>query len=93
VKVDLEQELATKINKIGGAPINLPPDPADGKNSDEEFPLINNKEYHEIHLNGGTIIMTQQWWNEGDMVMFRQHGGAMGIEKSRVKKIVAPQEQ
>jgi hypothetical protein len=89
VEVDLEHELAAKIKKIGGAKINLPPDPADGKNSPEEFPLTDNKEYYEIHLDGGTIIMTQEWWNEGDMVMFRQYGGAMGIEKGRVKKIVA----
>jgi DnaJ domain len=93
VEVDLEHELAAKIKKIGGAQINLPPDPADEKNSGEEFPLSNNKEYYEIHLDGGTIIMTQEWWNEGDMVMFRQYGGAMGIEKGRVKKIVAQKGQ
>lgn len=86
---DLQQELAAKIKKIGNAQINLPPDPADGKNSGEELPAADNKEYYEIHLTGGTIIMTQEWWNEGDMVMFRQHGGAMGVEKERVEKIVA----
>ena len=42
----------------------------------------------EIHLDSGSIIMTRAWWEEGDMIMYRIDGGSMGIEKTRVKKIV-----
>jgi len=28
------------------------------------------------------------WWEEGDMIMYKIDGGTMGIERSRVKKIV-----
>jgi hypothetical protein len=42
----------------------------------------------EIHLDSGTIIMTEVWWEESDMIMYRVDGGSMGIERSRVKKIV-----
>ena len=42
----------------------------------------------EIHLDSGSIIMTEAWWEEGDMIMYRVDGGSIGIERSRVKKIV-----
>ncbi len=42
----------------------------------------------EIHLDSGSIIMTEVWWEESDMIMYRVDGGSMGIERSRVKKIV-----
>ena len=42
----------------------------------------------EIHLDSNSIIMTDMWWEEGDMIMYKIDGGAMGIEGSRVKKIV-----
>ena len=42
----------------------------------------------EIHLDSGSIIMTEDWWEEGDMIMYRVEGGSMGIERTRVKKIV-----
>ena len=51
--------------------------------------LKHNKEFYEIHLSGGTVIVTRGWWYEGDMVMFKQHGGSMGVEKNRVEEIVA----
>lgn len=44
----------------------------------------------EIHLDSGSIIMTEAWWEQNDMIMYRVDGGSMGIERSRVKKIVAP---
>jgi hypothetical protein len=47
----------------------------------------------EIHLDSGSIIMTEAWWEEGDMIMYRVDGGSMGIERSRVKKIVKPGNQ
>lgn len=42
----------------------------------------------EIHLDSGSIIMTEAWWEEGEMIMYRVEGGSMGIERTRVKKIV-----
>jgi hypothetical protein len=42
----------------------------------------------EIHLDSCSIIMTEAWWEESDMIMYRVDGGSMGIERSRVKKIV-----
>ncbi|MFC1578671.1 J domain-containing protein [Thermodesulfobacteriota bacterium] len=47
----------------------------------------------EIHLDSGSIIMTEAWWEESDMIMYRVDGGSMGIERSRVKKIVKPGKQ
>jgi len=47
----------------------------------------------EIHLDSGSIIMTEAWWEESDMIMYRVDGGSMGIERSRVKKIVEPGKQ
>lgn len=41
-----------------------------------------------IHLDSGSIIMTEAWWEEGEMIMYRVEGGSMGVESSRVKKIV-----
>lgn len=48
---------------------------------------------YEIHLDSGSIIMTETWWEENDMIMYRVDGGSMGIERSRVKKIVKPGKQ
>ncbi len=42
----------------------------------------------EIHLDSSSIIMTDMWWEEGEMIMYRVEGGTMGIERSRVKKII-----
>ena len=93
VKVDLEHDLAAKIKKIGGVQIDLPPEPAGGKDSGAESLSSNSEKYYEIHLNGGAVIMTRQWWNEGDMVMFKQYTGEMGVEKERIEKIVAREAQ
>ena len=43
---------------------------------------------YEIHLDSNSIILTAMWWEEGDMIMYQVEGGTMGIERSRVKKIV-----
>lgn len=42
----------------------------------------------EIHLDSSSIILTEMWWEEGDMIMYQVDGGTMGIERSRVKKII-----
>jgi hypothetical protein len=44
--------------------------------------------YYEIYLDGGTVIVTKSYWEKDDMVMYQQFGGSMGVEKSRVKKIL-----
>jgi preprotein translocase subunit Sec63 len=46
------------------------------------------KNKFEIHLDSGSIIMTEMWWEESDMIMYKVDGGSMGIERNRVKKIV-----
>ena len=88
MKIELEKDLAVKTEGIGGLQINFPSDQTDGQNAADEFQPLENQTYYEIHLDGGTIIMTETWWHEGDMVMYKQYGGAMGVEKSRVEKIV-----
>ena len=50
--------------------------------------LDESKNKFEIHLDSGSIIMTETWWEENDMIMYKVDGGSMGIERSRVKKIV-----
>ena len=52
------------------------------KNSDKRMAQF------EIHLDSSSIIMTDMWWEEGEMIMYRVDGGTMGIERSRVKKII-----
>ena len=42
----------------------------------------------EIHLDSGSIIVTELWWEESSMIMYKVDGGSMGIERSQVKKIV-----
>jgi hypothetical protein len=46
------------------------------------------KKKFEIHLDSGSIIMTEAWWEENNMIMYKLESGSMGIERSRVKKIV-----
>jgi competence protein ComGC len=46
------------------------------------------KSKFEIHLDSGSMIMTETWWEENDMIMYKVDGGSMGIERSRVKKII-----
>jgi len=89
VKASLEQEIGAEIKKIGGAPISLSPVPSDAENTNEKSRLKHNTEYYEIHLSGGTVIVTPAWWYEGDMVMFKHYSGVMGVEKNRVEEIVA----
>jgi hypothetical protein len=50
--------------------------------------LDETKSKFEIHLDSGSIIMTETWWEESDMIMYKVDGGSMGIERSRVKKII-----
>ena len=47
-----------------------------------------NKKSFEIHLNSGGIIITESWEEKDNMLLYKIKNGSMGIEKSRVKKIV-----
>jgi curved DNA-binding protein CbpA len=88
MKIKLGKDLAAKTDGIGGIQIGSPPAQTDVQNVTEEFQPVENQKYYEIHLDSGTIIMTEAWWQEADMVMYKQYGGSMGVEKSRVKRIV-----
>jgi len=48
------------------------------------------KKYIQIHMENGSIILTTAYWEENSMIMFKNTSGVIGVEKSRVKKIVHP---
>lgn len=58
------------------------------QNLDQKTSKAESEKLFEIHLDSSSIIMTEMWWEEGDMIMYKVDGGSMGIERSRVKKIV-----
>lgn len=88
LKNDVVKDIATRIKAKGGTQeINFDKR-LESQESVEEFKPVENEKYFEIHLDSGTIIMTESWWEDDNMVMYRQYGGSMGIEKARVKKIV-----
>lgn len=88
LKIKLEKELSDQL----GAKTNPPRDTIKPKSdiidlSRETKPAASLK-YFEIYLEGNTVVTTRSWWQEGDMIMYTQFGGSMGVEKSRVKQIV-----
>ncbi len=46
------------------------------------------KQYYEIHLKSGMVILTDQWWEDEDMIMYRINHGTMGIERRNVERII-----
>jgi hypothetical protein len=46
------------------------------------------KSHYEIYLDSGNVIITDSWWKEDEMIMYKKCGGSMGIESTRVKKII-----
>ena len=88
MKKHLEEELITKTDEIGNIRTKSPAAENESSNISEESKLKPNQKYFEIYLEGGTIITTQSWWYEGDMVMYQQFGGSMGVEKTQVVRIV-----
>jgi hypothetical protein len=46
------------------------------------------KSHYEIYLDSGNVIITESWWKEDEMIMYKKCGGSMGIESTRVKKII-----
>ena len=88
IKIELEKEVANKLGQNENSPPgNLSPK-SDIIDLSKEAKPAKSLKYFEIYLEGDTIIMTKSWWREGDMIMYNQFGGTMGVEKSRVKRIV-----
>ena len=46
------------------------------------------RKYFIIYLESGSSIITESYWEEDNMIMYRKYGGSMGIEKAKVKKVV-----
>ena len=46
------------------------------------------KSCYEIYLDSGNLIITEFWWKENEMIMYKKFGGYIGIECTRVKKII-----
>ena len=46
------------------------------------------RQYYEIHLKSGAVILTDDWWERGDMIIYRIKHGTMGIERRNVESIV-----
>jgi curved DNA-binding protein CbpA len=88
MKQKLEKDLATKTEKISNFKIDTPSKQDESEGNSQEFRPTGNQKYFEIHIKGGTVIMTDAWWYEGDMVMYKQFGGSMGVEKKEVVRIV-----
>jgi len=79
------------VNKLEKKETNQKIDPSVKeliKNLDRPTQSSEIEKKFEIHLKSGSIIMTEAWWEESDMVMYRVEGGSMGIERNRIKKIV-----
>lgn len=88
MKVKLEKELADQLEGNEKLPPGLIKPKSDIIDLSKETETAGSVKYYEIYLEGDTIITTKSWWQEGDMIMYTQFGGSMGVEKSRVKQIV-----
>ena len=82
------EEIADKLEKNEAIPKNDPSVRGIIHEMDRAIRDRESMSNFEIHLDSGTIIMTELWWEKSDMIMYRVDGGSMGIERSRVKKIV-----
>jgi curved DNA-binding protein CbpA len=58
------------------------------QNQGQEIKPLQTDSYYEIYLDSGNSILTESWWEEGDMIIYKKYSGSMGIEKKRVKKII-----
>ncbi len=90
-KVELEKDIASKLGGEKSGPIDSTLLKKDETILKREINPAETKKFFEIYLEGGSTIMTASWWEEGDMIMYTQYGGSMGVEKSRVKRIVERQ--
>lgn len=46
------------------------------------------KQYCEIHLKSGSIIIAETWWEQNNMIMYKTYHDIMSIEKDSIKKIL-----
>ncbi len=88
MKMELEKGAADKLGQNGNSPPGTLSPQSDIIDLSKEAKPAKSVIFFEIYLEGDTIIMTKSWWQEGDMIMYNQFGGTMGVEKSRVKRIV-----
>jgi curved DNA-binding protein CbpA len=88
VKTELEKKLADQLGEKGKLHPNTKIPKSDIIDLSKETKSGKSITYFEIYLEGDTVLMTESWWQEGDMIMYTQFGGSMGVEKSRVKRIV-----
>jgi len=68
-------------------------DPSRAPSGSAELPVSDQvpqepRQYYEIHLKSGAVILTDDWWERGDMIIYRIKHGTMGIERRNVESIV-----
>lgn len=78
---------ATKNNAPDSIPVNTPAVPLPKK---PKVHPDNKRAYIQIYLTNESIILTTSCWEKDNMIMYKQFGGTMGVEKSKVKRIVRP---
>jgi len=88
---EFEIKLEPKAQGDGSMPKTAPSPQPNRLNLSKDNKTAGLRTFFEIHIDGGTIILTESWWHRDDMIIYKQHGGSMGIEKDRVKKIVEKQ--
>jgi hypothetical protein len=91
IKFKLEKDVASQMETGRDEYKDSPSADDEKSNLMKEKEPAETKKYFEIHLKGGTIIMTDSWWQQDNMIMYKQFGGSMGIEKSRIVRIVERQ--
>ena len=82
------EKMADKLEQNETIQKNAPSVPRIIEDLNKELKPQESKNQFDIYLESGSIINTEFWWEENNMIMYNKHGGSMGIEKSRVKKIV-----
>ena len=85
---EVMEEIVNKLKKNEAVQKNDPSVQEFIKKLDRPTQSAEFEKKFEIHLKSGSIIMTEAWWEESDMIMYRVDGGSMGIERNRIKKIV-----
>ena len=91
INIEIQKDIADKIKGNKDIPENTAPSQPDTQDQNQSLKPTDTEKYFEIHLHGGTIIMTESWWHKDNMIMYKQYGGFMGVEKNRVKRIVEKQ--
>ena len=82
------EKMTEKLEQNESIQKNAPSVPRIMEDLSKELKPQEPKNQFDIYLDSGSIINTESWWEENNMIMYKKHGGSMGIEKDRVKKIV-----